>query len=64
MTEKEQKENELSKNEVKELVKRIMGDLDLKGGKKRRLVKLIGEKVNYNIPIWKVKVKRALVGAK
>ncbi len=44
------------------LVKEIMEELGLKGGKDKRLVSTIGKRLNFDRQRMKVVIKRAIIG--
>lgn len=44
------------------LVKEIMEELGLKGGKDKRLVSTIGKRLNFDRQRMKVAIKRAIIG--
>lgn len=54
-------ENAKSKEEVKEFVDGVMRELKLKGATKKRLVKTLAERYNYNRQQVLFKLKRALI---
>ncbi|MGQ9719709.1 MAG: hypothetical protein ACUVXA_00095 [Candidatus Jordarchaeum sp.] len=48
--------------EEQSLVKEIMEELGLKGGKDKRLVSTIGKRLNFNRQRMMVAIKRAIIG--
>jgi len=52
----------MDSEDEKKFIESIMNELDLKGAKIKRLIKIIAEKENYDPLKIKVAVKKALIG--
>jgi len=52
---------ELTTEEMKEFVAEIMNELQLEGGTKKRLIRTLGERYNYDRQKVLFKLKRALI---